>query len=132
MSDNEQPAVAPADTTEQQTIMSFAAPVITANMMPRPDPSVDRQSAEDWFKIFHAIADSLISIYRSTGQEAVGQQQALATLPSLLNRNQSEKRLATRIIQECKTIKEAQDVVVKTIGNLESECQASTVVFDLK
>ena len=74
-------------TTVTQT-MAFSPPVITASMMPRPDPSIERQSAEDWMIIFKAVADSLIGIYRTAGQEAVGERQALATLPSLLNRNE--------------------------------------------
>ena len=86
---------------------------------------VETQSAEDWMIIFSAVSESLITIYRNAGQEAVGQRQALATLPSLLNRNESEKRLATRIISECATVTEAKDLVTRTIGNLENECQRS-------
>ena len=111
-------AAAPAAT------MSFTPPVITANMMPVPNPSVEKQSAEDWFKIFTSVADNLIAIYRTANQEVVGQRQALATIPSLLNRNESEQRLSTRILQECKTVKEAEALVKKTVGNLENKCQA--------
>ena len=53
--------------------MAFMPPVITAHLMPRPDPVVEKQSAEDWFKIFRTVADSFISIYRTAGQENVGQ-----------------------------------------------------------
>ena len=112
--------------------MTFAPPVITANMMPVPNPSVEKQSAEDWFKIFSSVADNLISIYRTANQEVVGQRQALATIPSLLNRNESEQRLSTRILQECTTVKEAETLIKKTVGNLENECQAAEVVFNMK
>ena len=70
--------------------MNFSPTVITSQMMPRPDPSIEKQSAEERFRVFKTVADSLISIYAIAGQEAVGQRQALATLPSLLNRNESE------------------------------------------
>ena len=121
----------PVNTTTVNT-MSFAPPVITANMMPVPNPAVEKQSAEDWFKIFTSVADNLIAIYRTANQEVVGQRQALATIPSLLNRNESEQRLATRILQECKTVKEAETLVKKTVGNLENECQASETIFNMK
>ena len=110
--------------------MNFSPPVITAQMMPRPDPSIEKQSAEEWFRVFKTVADSLISIYAVAGQEAVGQRQALATLPSLLNRNESEQRLSTRILTECSTVQEAQNMIIKTIGDLESECQAAEAVFN--
>ena len=90
--------------SQQQQLMpamTFTPPVISAALMPRPDPTVENQSAEDWFKIFKIVAESLIAIYTAAGQEIVGQRQALATLPMLLNRNESERRLATRIISEC-------------------------------
>ena len=133
MSEDQASNVPPAVTTPTVTqAMAYSPPVITASMMPRPDPSIEIQSAEDWMLIFNAVAESLISIYRTVGQEAVGQRQALATLPSLLNRNESEKRLATRIISECATIAEAKDLVVKTIGNLENECQRAESIFELK
>ena len=114
-----------------QTI-TFAPPVITANMLPKPNPSVTQQSAEDWFKIFASVAENLVAIYRTANQEVVGQRQALATLPSLLNRNESEQRLSHRILEECTTIAEAKELVIKTVGNLENECQASEFVFNAK
>ena len=101
-------------------------------MLPKPNPSIDKQSPEDWFKVFASVANNLIDIYRTAGQEVVGQRQALATIPSLLNRNASEQRLATRILEECKTIEEAKDLVIKTVGNLENECQASEHIFNAK
>ena len=91
--------------------MTFPPPVITANMMPKPHASVEKQSTEDWFKVFSNVAESLIEIYRTAGQEVVGQRQALATLPSLINRNESEQRLAARILQECATVTEAEALV---------------------
>ena len=112
--------------------MMFAPPVITANMMPQPNASVEKQSAEEWFKVFKVVADSLISIYEHANQGVVGQRQALATLPSLLNRNESEKRLATRIISECNSVEEAGLLITKTIGDLESECQAAESIFLMK
>lgn len=112
--------------------ISFAPPIITANMLPKPHTSVEKQSAEDWFKIFYTVADSLIGIYRTANQEVVGQRQALATIPSLLNRNESEQRLSTRILQECTTIREAEALVIRTVGNLENECQATEMMFNLK
>ena len=112
--------------------MNFSPPVITAQMMPRPDPSIEKQSAEEWFRVFKTVADSLISIYAVAGQEVVGQRQALATLPSLLNRNESEQRLSTRILTECSTVQEAQNMIIRTIGDLESECQAAEAVFNAK
>ena len=112
--------------------MMFTPPVITASMMPRPDPSVERQSAEEWVKIFRTVAESLINIYRAAGQEIVGQRQALSTLPSLLNRNESEQKLSTRLISECNTVEEAERLVIRTIGDLESECQASESIFNSK
>ena len=112
--------------------MNFSPPVITAQMMPRPDPSIEKQSAEEWFRVFKTVADRLISIYAVAGQKAVGQRQALATLPSLLNRNESEQRLSTRILTECSSVQEAQNMIIKTIGDLESECQAAEVVFNLR
>ena len=128
MTDPEVTAVPTAATAT----MTFAPPVITANMMPVPNPSVEKQSAEDWFKIFSSVADNLIAIYRTANQEVVGQRQALATIPSLLNRNESEQRLSTRILQECTTVKEAETLIKKTVGNLENECQASEAVFNMK
>ena len=116
----------------QPTTILFAPPTITANMLPKPNPSVEKQSTEDWFKVFYSVAESLIGIYRTANQEIVGQRQALATIPSLLNRNESEQRLATRIVQECKTIKEAESLVVRTVGNLENECQAAEFMFNLR
>ena len=110
--------------------ISFAPPIITANMLPRPNPSVEKQSPEDWFKVFATVAENLVAIYRTANQEIVGQRQALATIPSLLNRNESEQRLASRILQECTTIAEAKDLVVKTVGNLENECQATEFVLN--
>jgi hypothetical protein len=112
--------------------LSFAPPTITANMLPRPNPSIEKQSTEDWFNLYSSVANSLIAIYRTANQEIVGQRQALATIPSLLNRNESEQRLATRIIQECATIAEAEALVKRTVGNLENECQASETVYNLK
>ena len=100
--------------------------------MPKPHASVEKQSTEDWFKVFSNVAESLIAIYRTAGQEIVGQRQALATLPSLINRNESEQRLATRILQECTTVTEAETLVKRTVGNLENECQASEAIFNLK
>ena len=67
--------------------MNFSPPVITTQMMPRPDPSIEKQ--------------------------------ALATLPSLLNRNKSEHSLSTRILTECSTVQEALNMIIKTIGDLE-------------
>ena len=120
------PAVQP------QLQLSFQPPIITANMLPKPNPSPDKQSPEDWFKLFSSVAESFIAIYREAHQEVVGQRQALATIPSLLNRNESEQRLATRIIQECTTIAEAKELVIRTVGNLENECQASEHLFNVK
>ena len=65
-------------------------------MMPRPNPSPETVSRRA-LRVFKMIADSLISIYAVAGQEAVGQRQVLANLPSLLNRNESEQRLTTRV-----------------------------------
>ena len=56
--DDDSPPDPVATTT---TTMSFAPPVITANMMPVPNPAVEKQSAEDWFKIFTSVADNLIA-----------------------------------------------------------------------
>ena len=120
------------DNAPQAVTMTFAPPIITANMMPHPDVSVDKQSAEEWFKVFKEVADSLIGIYTAANQGVVGQRQALATLPSLLNRNESEKRLANRILSECTTVEEAEKLIQRTIGDLESECQASETVFLMK
>ena len=139
MDENGQPIEPIADSSVsnvpvQQTMptMMFTPPVITASMMPRPDPSVERQSAEEWVKIFRTVAESLINIYRAAGQEIVGQRQALSTLPSLLNRNESEQKLSTRLISECNTVEEAERLVIRTIGDLESECQASEIIFNSK
>ena len=138
MADNEDPPTIDStgsNATSQAmapTVMMFSPPVITASMMPRPDPSVERQSAEEWFRIFRTVAESLIGIYRTAGQEIVGQRQALSTLPSLLNRNESEKKLSTRIITECTSIEEAEELVKRTIGDLESECQASELIFNIR
>ena len=76
----------------QQAIptMIFTSPVITASMIARPDSSVESQSAEGWVELFRTVADSLINIYHEAGQEIIGQRQALSTLPSLLNRDESE------------------------------------------
>ena len=107
--------------------MTLAPPV-----MPRPDVSIEKQSAEEWFRVFKMVADSLIGIYTAANQSIVGQRQALATLPSLLNRNASEKRLANRILSECNTVEEAERLVQRTIGDLESECQASDSIYQMK
>ena len=121
-----------SDDVKPAITMNFSPPVISANMMPRPDPCIEKQSAEEWFRIFRTVADSLISIYAMAGQEIVGQRQALATLPCLLNRNESEQRLSSRIMTECTTIDEAQQLIIKTIGDLESECQAAEFIFNAK
>ena len=78
--------------------MMFTPPVITTSMMPRPHLSVERQSAEEWVKIFRIVAESFINIYRAAGQDIVGQWQALSTLPSLLNRNESEQKLSNILL----------------------------------
>ena len=124
--------VQPDTTGTAQATMTFAPPIITASMMPQPLPSVGKQSAEEWFKIFKSMAESIISIYRSANQEIIGQRQALATLPTLLNRNESELRLATRILSECTNINEAEALITWTIGDLESECQAAEIIFESK
>ena len=54
-------------------IINFNPPIITAAMMPQPDPSIEKQSAEKWFKIFYIVADSLIGIYRTAEQEVADQ-----------------------------------------------------------
>ena len=87
--------------------------------MPRPD-NISKQSAEEWFRIFRAVADGLITIYRNAGQVIVGQWQALATIP------------AVRIATECQNVEEAQQLIIQTIGDLESECQAAEAVFNSK
>ena len=111
--------------------MMFAPPAITAALLPRPD-DIQKQSAEEWFKVFKAVADGLIEIYKSAGQEIVGQRQALASIPALLNRTEGEKRLALRIVTECQNIQEAEKLVCQTVGDLESECQATEAIFNLK
>ena len=104
--EDENGAVAEQRTAPTTTApITFPPPIITANMMPKPHASVEKQSTEDWFKVFSNVAESLIAIYRTAGQEVVGQRQALATLPSLINRNESEQHLATRILQECTTVR---------------------------
>ena len=100
--------------------------------MPKPHASVEKQSTEYWFCVFSNVAENLVAIYQTAGQEVVGQGQALATIPSLLNRNESEQRLASRILQECATIKEAEELVKKTVGNLENECQATELLMNIK
>ena len=111
--------------------MMFAPPAITAALLPRPD-TINNQSAEEWFKIFRAVADNLIEIYRNAGQEIVGQRQALATIPSLLNRTEGEKRLSFRILSECQNLEEAEALILQTVGDLETECQAAESIFNLK
>ena len=83
--------------------MMFAPPPITAAILPRPD-TPQKQSAEEWFRVFRAVAENLIVIYRNAGQEVVGQRQALAAIPSLLNRTEGESRLAVRILAECQDL----------------------------
>ena len=94
MDENDQPIEPVADSSVsnvplQQAIptMMFTPPVITASMMPTPEPIVERQSADEWVKIFRTVTESLINIYCVAGQVIVGQRQALSTLPSLLDRN---------------------------------------------
>ena len=115
----------------QSPSMMFAPPAITAGLMPRPD-DIKRQSTEEWFRVFMAVAEGLIAIYRNAGQEIVGQRQALATIPALLNRSEGERRLAIRIVTECQSIQEAEQLVHQTVGDLESECQATEAIFNLK
>ena len=107
-------------------------PPISIGMLPPINQSVEKQSPQDWMDLFVNVAESFIELYRMAGQEIVGQRQALAAIPSLLNRNESERRLATRIIQECTTIRQAQELVIKTIGNLENECQATEAFYNMK
>ena len=114
-----------------QMPMMFAPPAITAAILPRPD-TPQKQSAEEWFRVFRAVAENLIEIYRNAGQEVVGQRQALAAIPSLLNRTEGESRLATRILAECQNLKEAGELIRQTIGDLESECQATELLFNIK
>ena len=59
MDENDQPIEPVADSSVSNVpvqhaipTMMFTPPAITASMMPRPDPSVERQSAEEWVKIF--------------------------------------------------------------------------------
>ena len=111
--------------------LSFPPPVITAAMLPRPDPSM-KQSVEEWFTIFKAVADNLIEIYKSANQEVVGQRQALAAIPALLNRTEAESRLAVRVLSECATLAEAGVLIRQAVGSLESECQASEAIINMK
>ena len=104
--------------------------MITPAMLPRPDPA--RQSVEDWFKLFKAVTGGLVQLYCSVGQEIIGQRQALATLTPLLNRNASERKLTTRILTECENLEQTEELIRLTIGDLESECQAAGMIFDMK
>ena len=94
-------------------------------MLPRPDPDPARQSAEDWFKLFKAAAGGLVQLYCSVGQEIIGQRQALATLPALLNRNESERKLTTRILTECESLEQAEELIRLTIGDLRVRMSSS-------
>ena len=91
MDENGQPiadsSVSNVPVQQAMPTMMFTHPVITASMMPTPEPIVERQSADEWVKIFRTVAESLINIYCVAGQVIVGQRQALSTLPSLLDRN---------------------------------------------
>ena len=76
----------PGDQTSLPLGLGLGLPVITPAMLPKPDPDPARQSAEDWFKLFKAVAGhgGLVQLYCSVGQEIIGQRQALAILPALL------------------------------------------------
>ena len=122
----------PGDQTSLPLGLGLGLPVITLSMLPRPDPDPARQSAEDWFKLFKAVAGELVKLYRSVGQEIIGQRWALATLPALLNKNESERKLTTRILRECENLEQAEELIRLTIGDLESECQAAGMIFGMK
>ena len=62
----------------------------------------------------------------------IGQRQALATLSALLNRNESERKLTNRILTEFENLQQAEELIRLTIGDLESECQAAGMIFDMK
>ena len=89
--------------------------MITPAMLPRPDQDPARQSAEDWFKLFKTVAGGLVQLYCSVGQEIIGQRQALAALPALLNRNESERKLTTRILTESESLEQAEELIRLTL-----------------
>ena len=97
----------------------------TPEMLPRPDPDLARQSAKDWFKLFKAVAGGLEQLYCSIGQEIIGQRQALATLTALLNRNESERKLTTRILTECENLEQAEELARLTIRDLRVRMSSS-------
>ena len=105
----------PRDQTSLPLGLGLGLPVITPAMLPRPDQDPARQSAEDWFKLFKAVADGLVQLYCSVGQEIIGQRQALATLPALLNRNESERKLTTRILTESESLEQAEELIRLTL-----------------
>ena len=67
------------DQTSLSSGPSLGLPVITLAKLPGPDPDPARQSAEDWFKLFKAVAGELVQLHCSVGQEIIGKRQALAT-----------------------------------------------------
>ena len=129
--DNDSKSGEATNTMTQMPTMMFAPPAITAALLPRPD-TPQKQSAEEWFRVFRAVAENLIAIYKSAGQEVVGQRQALAAIPSLLNRTEGETRLSIRILSECQNLDEAGDLISQTVGDLETECQAAESIFNLR
>ena len=120
-----------ATTPAPKPAMFFSPPVITAAMFPRAD-TVQKQTAEEWFKLFKAVAENLIQIYKLADQEVVGQRQVLAAIPTLLNRTEAETRLSVRILSECQDLAAAEQLITEAIGDLETECQATEVVFNMK
>ena len=57
------------DQTSLPLGLGLGLPVITPAMLPRPDPDPARQSAEEWCKLFKAVAGGLVQLYCNVGQE---------------------------------------------------------------